>query len=112
TEAVRLTVKLEVSDTDYQAEYPVWVYPAQADITVPENATIAYRLDEETIARLDKGGSVLLFPEHQSIKDKSVKGQFISEFWNWKVFKGAAENMKRPVSAGTLGILANPKHPL
>src|SRR5690606_27562397 len=58
------------------------------------------------------GGSVLLLPEHQSIKDKSVKGQFISEFWNWKVFKGAAENMKRPVSAGTLGILTNPQHPL
>ncbi|TZF83233.1 hypothetical protein FW774_13160 [Pedobacter sp. BS3] len=112
SKAEKLTITLALTGTELRSEYPVWVYPAKADITVPQNVTVATRLDENAIATLDSGGRVLLFPDHQEIRDKSVKGQFISEFWNWKVFKGAAENMKRPVSAGTLGIFTHPEHPV
>lgn len=111
SKATKLLVKLQMPGTAYENEYPVWVYPAQVN-TSSTSVKIATALDDHTIEILNKGGKVLLFPDHQSIKDKSIRPQFIAEFWNWLVFKGGAERNKRPVSAGTLGILTDPTHPL
>jgi len=112
SKAEKLLMRLEIAGTTYQTEYPVWVYPDSVDLTVPARLTIATGLDEEVIENLNKGGRVLLFPDHKKIEQKSVGGQFISEFWNWLMFKGATERNNRKVSAGTLGILTNPNHPL
>ena len=111
-EAVRLTIRLEIPGERLKTEYPVWVYPEQVDLIAPKGVRVASGLDEETIRSLEHGAKVLLFPRHDRLRDHSVGGQFISEFWNWKVFKKGAENMNRPVSAGTLGILTDPAHPL
>lgn len=111
TRSTKLLVQLEMPGTGYSAEYPLWVYPANTD-TVSSSVKIATALDDNTIEILNKGGKVLLFPDHDAVKNKSVPPQFISEFWNWLVFKNGAERSKRPVSAGTLGILTNPGHPL
>lgn len=111
SKATKLLVKLQMPGTAYENEYPVWVYPAQVN-TSSTSVQIATALDDHTIDILNKGGKVLLFPDHQSVKDKSIRPQFIAEFWNWLVFKGGAERSKRPVSAGTLGILTDPAHPL
>ncbi|MGV8136553.1 MAG: sugar-binding domain-containing protein [Mangrovibacterium sp.] len=110
--AVRLTIRLEIPGEGLKTEYPVWVYPEQVDLTAPKGVHVASGLDEETIRALERGAKVLLFPRHDRLRDHSVGGQFISEFWNWKVFKKGAENMNRPVSAGTLGILTDPANPL
>lgn len=112
SKALKLMVHLEIPGTVYSIDYPVWIYPKKIDIKGPEGVTIAAKLDEKVFKTLENGGSVLLFPDYDSVKDKTVPPQFISEFWNWLVFKSAAENMKRPVSAGTLGMLINPEHPL
>lgn len=111
TKASKLIIKLELADSPYKIEYPIWVYPNTLNIN-SASVKVATKLDENAIEELNKGGRVLLFPDHEVIKDRSVGPQFITEFWNWLVFKGAATNMKRPVSAGTLGILTNPKHPI
>jgi hypothetical protein len=105
-------VKLEIPGTDYKIEYPLWVYPANIAVVTPANLTIATQLDDSVMEKLNKGERVLLFPDHKAIENKSVGGQFISEFWNWLVFKGPTERSHRKVSAGTLGILTNPAHPL
>lgn len=110
--AIRLTILLEIPGEGLKTECPVWVYPEQADLIVPKGVRIASGLDEKTIRALEQGSEVLLFPRHDQLGDQAVGGQFISEFWNWKVFKKGAENMNRPVSAGTLGILTDPAHPL
>ncbi|MGV3507865.1 MAG: sugar-binding domain-containing protein, partial [Sphingobacteriaceae bacterium] len=111
TKASKLLIKLELADSPYKIEYPIWVYPNTLN-TNSTSVKVTTKLDENTIEELNNGGRVLLFPDHEVIKDRSVGPQFISEFWNWLVFKGAATNMTRPVSAGTLGILTNPKHPI
>ena len=111
-EAVRLTIRLEIPEEGLKIEYPAWVYPEQVDLDAPNGLIVASSLDDKTIRALERGAKVLLFPEHNQLQDHTVGGQFISEFWNWKVFKKGAENMNRPVSAGTLGILTDPVHPL
>jgi len=111
SKASKLLIKLQLKRTPYEITYPLWVYPENVDIT-SSAITLATKLDVQTLKVLDNGGSVLLFPDHAEVKDKSVGPQFIAEFWNWLVFKGAAKNMNRPESAGTLGILTNPTHPI
>lgn len=129
--AAKLTIRLEAAGVR-AVEYPVWVYPQQAAVypgkgvslaALPgagqnhqpqanADITIATALTPQVTEVLNAGGKVLLFPDHQAVKNKTVGPQFIAEFWNWLVFKGGAERMKRPVSAGTLGILTDPEHPL
>jgi hypothetical protein len=112
SKATKLLVQLEIKGTDCKAEYPLWVYPKTITLDVPANVTVATELDDALLEKLNRGARVLLFPNHEEIKETSVVPQFISEFWNWLVFKGAAKNHNRPVSAGTLGILTRQDHPL
>ncbi|MGC4235104.1 MAG: beta galactosidase jelly roll domain-containing protein [Niabella sp.] len=110
--AAQLTVSIAIEGTAYKNEYPVWVYPSSVSVETPASVLIANGLTEAVWERLSSGGKVLLFPSHESVGNRSVGGQFITEFWNWKVFKEGAERQKKPVSAGTLGILTDPGHPL
>jgi hypothetical protein len=109
--ASNLIIHLTIPGTGHKIEYPIWVYP-QKEWEVPSDIIVATKFDNKIIEQLNNGKKVLLFPDEEEIKNKSVAPQFISEFWNWRMFKGIAENNKRPVSAGTLGILTNPNHPL
>lgn len=95
---------LEVSLGDYTNQWHLWVYPnteeAQADVK------IASRLDQETLALLDKGGKVLLTPRFGTMRNEgrdSVIVGFSSIFWNtlW--------TSNQPPH--TLGILCDPSHP-
>jgi len=108
----QLEVRVKILDTDQQNAYPLWVYPSSQSLDIPPSVIIAESIDEQIKKKLLAGSNVLLFPRHDMIESKSVGGQYISEFWNWKVFKEGAVRNKRPVSAGTLGILTNPQHPL
>lgn len=111
--AAKLRIVLEIPGSNViPVTYPVWVYPPKGNITIKKHIKICSALGEDVFQALDSGRSVLLFPDHAAIKDRSLAPQFISEFWNWKVFKDAAIKQHRPVSAGTLGIVTNPKHPL
>jgi hypothetical protein len=112
TRAEKLLIRLEMPEAGLQIEYPAWVYPEKISLKPPKGITVTNNLDNRVLHLLEEGGKVLFFPDHEQVKDQTVGPQFISEFWNWLVFKKAAENMKRPVSAGTLGILTNPQHPI
>jgi len=110
--AAKLSVRLQLPGADLQSAYPLWVYPSTNAIKAPEDVKVATQLTEEVVQMVTAGGKVLLFPDHQQLMKKTVPPQFISDFWNWRIFKGGAERNKRPVSAGTLGILTDPRHPL
>jgi hypothetical protein len=112
SKANKLLVKLQVKGSSIETIYPLWVYPQTTIPEVPGSITIATKLDSALLEKLKQGANVLLFPDHNMIKKQSVRPQFISEFWNWLVFKAGAEKQKRPVSAGTLGILTDPHHPM
>jgi hypothetical protein len=112
TKAEKLTVDVSTKDGSYQNTYPVWVYPQDEKKADLKDISVATKLDEEVLKKLQKGGKVLLFPQTEAVKDNAVPGLFPPEFWNWGMFKGISESNKKPVSPGTLGLLTDPQHPI
>ena len=55
---------------------------------------------------------MLWFPNHQDIALRSVGGLVTPDYWNFAMFKGISESLRRPVSPGTLSLLMDPEHPL
>jgi len=108
----RLNVHLSIPETAYTNLYPVWVYDAAAEITVPKDIVVSEVFDEEVLMKLREGAKVLLFPQSNDVTGESVRGHFPPEFWNYGMFKGISEWVKKPVSPGTLGILTDPSHPI
>jgi hypothetical protein len=108
----KATLSITLDGTEYENTYPLWIYPAIDEVTIPEGISISSKLDNNTMKNLSDGGSVLLFPDLKDIVDQSVGGLFITDYWNYRMFKGISENNKKPVSPGTMGILTNPEHPL
>jgi len=110
--AEKFTLVVVINGTTYRNEYPIWVYPTEtAEVKSINNVRIIQKIDTTLISEFKNGGVFLLFPDHKSIENKSVGPQFINEFWSWYMFKGICESNNRPVSAGTLGLLVDPKHP-
>jgi len=108
----KTTLNIILDGTEYENSYSFWIYPSIGEIKVPESITVADRLDSRTIEILANGGKVLLFPDHSEIKDQSVGGLFITDYWNHRMFKGISESNGKPVSPGTMGIFTNPEHPI
>lgn len=111
TSAQKITLQLNVENTDYKNIYPLWIYPEPA-ISKTDDVIVASKLDASTITKLEKGAKVLLFPKANSVEKNSVGGLFPPDFWNFGMFKGISEGNNKPVSPGTLGLLMNPEHPL
>jgi hypothetical protein len=108
----KTTLNIILDGTEYENSYSLWIYPDIGEIKVPECITIAEKLDSHTVIKLASGGKVLLFPDHNDIIDQSVGGLFITDYWNYRMFKGISESNRKPVSPGTMGILTNPEHPV
>jgi hypothetical protein len=105
----RLSLTLGIDGTQFSNSYNIWVYPAAVD-TDPGQVLISRSLDDQTLQTLTTGGRVLLVPRLETLT-KAIAGSFASDFWNFGMFKGLAEDRKMPVAAGTLGILCDPRHP-
>jgi Glycosyl hydrolases family 2, sugar binding domain/Glycosyl hydrolases family 2/Glycosyl hydrolases family 2, TIM barrel domain len=110
--AEKLTLSVFLEGTKYENSYPLWVYPANVETKVPANILLSKKLDKTTISKLAEGALVLLYPDFNDVKDLSVGGLFIPDYWNWRMFKGISESNNRPVSPGTLSILTDPRLPL
>jgi len=93
-------------DTAPTNDWDIWVYPAKADITPPQNVLLTSQFDEAAQARLRVGGKVLLTIPGKQVRNfdtAQVKLGFSSIFWNT-----AWTGRQAPT---TLGILCDPKHP-
>ncbi|WP_321347747.1 sugar-binding domain-containing protein [uncultured Draconibacterium sp.] len=110
--AAKLNLHISVAGSDYSNDYPIWVYPAKNDITIPEDILVATKADKKVFSELNNGGKVLLFPQTADLKDKSFPGLFPPDFWNYGMFKSICENNGTEVSPGTLGLLTDPTYPL
>ena len=94
----------------YHNTYDLWAYPAWSDLSKLESqVTVTNELDDLAIKQLEKGKSVLLMPNATEL---CVGGLFITDYWNYRMFKTISENNKKAVSPGTLGILCDPEHPI
>ncbi|MGL1887787.1 MAG: hypothetical protein OCD76_14820 [Reichenbachiella sp.] len=108
----KLKLDVTIPNTEYSNTYPIWVYPSQAIIKNPNNILVAEKFNNEAISKLIAGAKVLLFPQTEDISQNSVAGHFPPDFWNYGMFKTISENVNKPVSPGTLGLLTNPNHPI
>ncbi|WP_163706938.1 sugar-binding domain-containing protein [Mangrovibacterium lignilyticum] len=110
--AEKLNIHLSIPGTEYTNDYPIWVYPTWQEIATPDDIIVAETLDHSMISQLENGAKVLYFPETTDVKSNSFPGHFPPDFWNYGMFKGISEWVKKPVSPGTLGLLTNPEHPI
>jgi hypothetical protein len=110
--AKKVKIKVQIENSGYENSYSIWVYPNLEDIKVPDDITMCNKLDSKTISKLLDGSKILLFPNSKNYKEHSVACQFISEFWNYKMFTGFAKQNGHGFSPGTMGILTDPKHPI
>lgn len=110
--AEKLNLRVRFVHSGYSNSYPIWCYPSAQEVVIPDEITVTHQLNTDVISLLKQGQKVLLFPTAESVKDKSVAGLFPPDFWNYGMFKRISENVNKPVSPGTLGLLMNPDHPL
>lgn len=106
----KLRFDLSIEGTDWRNGYDIWVYPENADYSkLKKNIIVTHNLTEDIEKKLEKGARVLLMPDST---DLCVGPLFQTDYWNYRMFKTICEKNNRTVSPGTLGILADPSHPL
>mgnify|MGYP002622700939 CR=1 FL=1 len=112
-EARQLWLSLTMDEGRIHNEYKIWVYPASSHLAaLKEGILITHTMDEPTGRALEEGASVLLMPDSTLFADNTVGSLFMTDYWNYRMFKTICENNKKTVSPGTLGILTDPAHPL
>lgn len=107
--AQRLNLWLKVEGTDAGNDYPVWVYPAEVDTTVPAGVLVARTYDAATRKQLEEGGAVLLLPDPDKLPH-SVPGSFKAGFWSPMFMLGARKRGLEDPPV-TIGMLCDPGHP-
>ena len=109
--AEKVTLALSIDGTPYRNDYSLWIYPAaDKEVAPSEDICVTDDLDAH-LKYLTEGGKVLWFPSKDKHKDQTVGGLFQTDYWNYRMFRTICENLDRPVSSGTLGILTDPGHP-
>ena len=109
--AEKVTLALSIDGTPYRNDYSLWIYPAaDKEVAPSEDICVTDDLDAN-LKYLTEGGKVLWFPSKDKHKDQTVGGLFQTDYWNYRMFRTICENLDRPVSPGTLGILTDPGHP-
>ena len=109
--AEKVTLALSIDGTPYRNDYSLWIYPAaDKEVAPSEDICVTDDLDAH-LKYLTEGCKVLWFPSKDKHKDQTVVGLFQTDYWNYRMFRTICENLDRPVSPGTLGILTDPGHP-
>ncbi len=103
----KLAVSLQIEGTDAHNSYELWVYPKTT--VNKQGVIIAKDLTADVAKQLEKGAKVLWMPDSLP---HTVGGLFMTDYWNYRMFKTICDNNKKAPSPGTLGILTDPKHPV
>ncbi len=109
-EAKRINLNLKLKKGGIVKSYPLWIYPKVKEIK-HNNVVIADKIDDKMLNAVKKGKNILFIPKHQDIKNTSVNGLFISEFWSYRMFYDICKGKGVEPSPGTLGLLIDSKHP-
>lgn len=107
--SLRLT--LAIVGTDYRNSYQLWCYPDDDLAQAKKGILITRQMTDAVVKRLQQGARVLWMPDTTALKN-TVGPLFITDYWNYRMFKTICENNHKAVSPGTLGILTDPSHPL
>ena len=106
----KLRLELSIDGTDWGNGYDLWVYPAAVDPAARRgDVVVARELTPDLARRLERGASVLLMPDSSAL---TVGPLFQTDYWNYRMFKTICDKNGKQPSPGTMGILADPAHPL
>jgi len=105
----RYHLKLRLGNTEYQNDYPLWIYPSQVDTAPSSTVVIREEWNTNTQKLLLNGKNVLLIPSPEKLP--GVEGMFTPDFWCYPMFRNICEIKKKTVSPGTLGLLIDKQHP-
>jgi len=97
----RVVLRVERPGTNANT-WNIWVYPAKVAADVPPGIQVATQWDAAVRDALQKGGTVLLLPKADALKEP-VPGTFTPVFWNVL--------MKNTQVSKTMGLLINPADP-
>lgn len=103
----RYKLVVGLAGTEFENDWDVWVYPPDLDTAPPAGVTITHDLNEDALAELASGGTVLLLIPSGRVKGDEngvVALGFSSIFWN------TGYTDRQPPH--TLGILCDPEHPM
>ena len=106
-----VTYALELA-LDGRAErnvYPLWVYPAAADVPPADVVVVDSLAAGERL--LAEGRKVLCLLAKANAPTNAVEGTFASDFWNWQMFRHICRANGKPVAPGTLGLWIETAHP-
>jgi len=110
--ACKAMLELNITNSSYKNNYPLWIYPENNDRINFRNVLVATQISEEVVNKLQKGGNVLLMPNQKDCKESTVGGLFQTDYWNFRMFKTICDRNKKSASPGTLGLFMDPKHPM
>lgn len=106
----KLRLELSIDGTDWGNGYDLWVYPAAVDPAAHRgDVVVARELTPDLTRRLERGATVLLMPDSSAL---TVGPLFQTDYWNYRMFKTICDKNGKQPSPGTMGILADPAHPL
>lgn len=103
----KYTLVVGITDTPFENDWDVWLYPSQVDLETPADVKIVDELNDDALTALNAGGKVLLMIPPWRVRGDElgkVGLGFSSIFWNT-----AWTDRQLP---HTLGILCDPQHPL
>lgn len=101
---------LEIPDTDIINEYSFFVFP-NIDVEITEKGISCGGKNARFVSsesEISDGERAVLIP---LAKDK-LEGTYCTDFWCYPMFSSISASMGRPLPTGTLGILADEKHPI
>lgn len=134
--ATRLDLYLSISGTEARNSYPLWAYPSSHDeewlTSKIKDVVRCYRLTPEILSQLQLGAKVLYTPkvadssltpegalspdsvafDSSAVTLNTVGPLFMTDYWNYRMFRTVCNNNHKSVSPGTMGILTDPKLPL
>jgi len=99
-----LVLEVGLEETDVSNTYDVWAYPD--DRTAPtDDLVVRQTYDEETVARLRDGDTVLLLAPEGGW-DGSLEGAFQPDYWSY-----GSDWKRGQAPPGTMGLLVDADHP-
>lgn len=109
----KYTLVVSLEGTPYENDWDVWVYPHQLTVEPPDRSqqrsasesgvVVTDVWDDDALASLEEGRSVLLLASPEQVKT-DVEVGFSTVFWNTAWTNGQPPH--------TMGILCDPEHPL
>ena len=103
TRPEKLTVTIELEETEFRNQWDIWVYPSSISETKHNEIIITDELNEETLSHLRNGAKVLLLAHELGTEESSVFANYYPLYWSLTWFPGQGKTC--------IGLLLDSDHP-